>query len=227
MSWVKVDDHMPRHPKFLGLGRDRLVCQGVWLDGMCYSSAYLTDGIVPDGALDDRSRKYAGKLVNAGLWERVEGGFLIHDYLDYQPSKVEVLEARRKNAQRQSRHRNSDSKDVSNGVTNGDPGPARPGPRSNERDAPAVSEVELCAHRLRYGHASEGQVDAFLSLAEQVGEAKVLQVSAQWEASPVKDRYGRALDELKDLASKRKSRRPRAVEHKTNYDDLIESDDAA
>ena len=33
------------------------------------------------------------RLVDAGLWEEVPGGFRIHDFLDYNPSKVEVLDS--------------------------------------------------------------------------------------------------------------------------------------
>lgn len=141
MSWVKVDDHMPRHPKFLGLDRDRLVCQGVWLDGMCYASAYLTDGFVPAAALEKGSERYAERLVVAGLWDRVEGGYRIHDYLDYQPTKAQVTESRRKNAERQSRLRNGATNASSNAATDGEahaatnglvteprPVPSRPGP---------------------------------------------------------------------------------------------------
>lgn len=98
MSWVRVDDQMPRHPKLLGLGRDRLVCQGVWLDGMCYASAYLTDGFVPAAALEKGSERYAAQLVGAGLWDAVEGGWRIHDYHDYQPTRADALELRRKRA---------------------------------------------------------------------------------------------------------------------------------
>src|SRR5690606_8367123 len=40
-----------------------------------------------------------GLLVQAGLWEEVEGGYRVHDYLDYQPSREEV-EAERAIARR-------------------------------------------------------------------------------------------------------------------------------
>lgn len=33
-------------------------------------------------------------LVRLGLWEEVEGGYLIHDYDDYQPTKAQVLAER-------------------------------------------------------------------------------------------------------------------------------------
>lgn len=35
-----------------------------------------------------------GQLVAAGLWEPMEGGWQIHDYLDYNPSRDQVLEER-------------------------------------------------------------------------------------------------------------------------------------
>lgn len=112
MSWVKVDDQMPRHPKLLSLGRDRLICQGVWLDGMCYASGYLTDGFIPAAVLERGCQRYADRLVEVGLWERVEGGYRIHDYHDYQPTRAVVTESRRKAAERQSRHRNTVSHDA-------------------------------------------------------------------------------------------------------------------
>lgn len=94
MSWVKVDDQMTRHPKWLSLGKDRLPCQGLWLDGMCYASGYLTDGLVPDAAIPPGAQKLAERLVEAGLWDRTEDGYEIHDYHDYQPTRAEVLERR-------------------------------------------------------------------------------------------------------------------------------------
>lgn len=129
MSWVKVDDQMPRHPKLLRLGRNRLVCQGVWLDGMCYASSYLTDGFIPEAALDRAAVAPAAHLVAAGLWERVEGGYRIHDYHDYQPTRAQVMESRKKNAERQSRHRNGATNGVTEAsVTEPRPVPSRPTP---------------------------------------------------------------------------------------------------
>jgi hypothetical protein len=35
-------------------------------------------------------------MVKAGLWERAEGGYRIHDYLDFNPSRKEILKQRAK-----------------------------------------------------------------------------------------------------------------------------------
>lgn len=98
MTWVKLDDLFPEHPKVQRAGQ-----AAAWLHvaGICYSSRYLTDGIVPDAALAGlgqygrgRARKLADVLVEAGLWERVNGGYQVHDYLDFQPSRQKVEQQR-------------------------------------------------------------------------------------------------------------------------------------
>src|SRR5690606_7095075 len=38
-------------------------------------------------------------LVDAGLWDEVEDGYVIHDYTDYQPTKEQVEEERRKKSE--------------------------------------------------------------------------------------------------------------------------------
>lgn len=54
-------------------------------------------------------------LVSAGLWDHHEGGYSVHDYLDFQPSKQQVLRDRELSGARVKRHRNA----LRNGVTNG------------------------------------------------------------------------------------------------------------
>jgi hypothetical protein len=174
MSWVKIDDQMPRHPKLLGLGRDRLMCQGVWMDGMCYASAYLTDGVIPAAALEKGSERYAQLLVTAGLWEKIDGGYRVHDYHDYQPTRATVMESRRRNAERQSRYRNGASNGVTNEATNAvsTDAPARtrpvPGPQpvpevlSNVLGNPSDEWVEpghLYATRARRRQLSKKELD--------------------------------------------------------------------
>src|SRR5262245_5893527 len=78
--------------------------------GLAYCNRYLTDGYVPAGAvrrladLDD-AQGLAARLVDVGLWERVEGGFRVHDFGDYQPSAEAVRRERASNARRQELYR--------------------------------------------------------------------------------------------------------------------------
>ena len=94
MTWVRLDDLFPEHPKVQGAGQ-----AAAWLHvaGICYSSRHLTDGMIPDAALaglgqygKGRARRLADALVQTGLWEQVNGGYRVHDYLDFQPSREKV-----------------------------------------------------------------------------------------------------------------------------------------
>ncbi len=100
MAWVKIDDQFTDHPKVLEVGP---LAECLFVRGLCYAARYLTDGLVPVAHLrrmaDFDAITEAGKLVAAGLWEDAEGGYQIHDYLDYQPSREDALSIREKRAE--------------------------------------------------------------------------------------------------------------------------------
>lgn len=108
MAWVKVDDQFFRHPKVMSAGRD---ARDLYLVGLCYCAQGLTDGFIPSQALRvlaaeaeiDTGPASAAKLVDVGLWEPTEGGYAIHDYHEYQPSKERVLATREARAEAGSR----------------------------------------------------------------------------------------------------------------------------
>lgn len=91
MPFFAVDDGFYSHPK-------RIACStaavGVWALAGSWSSHHRTDGLVPRHALATfgGKPKDAQQLVSAGLWEEVEGGWLIHDFHDYNPTAEEVRE---------------------------------------------------------------------------------------------------------------------------------------
>jgi hypothetical protein len=118
VTWVRIDDGFTQHPKVVAAGPLAMAMQ---VAALCYCNKNLTDGFIPravaktlldweldnDGAYwtisvatdDGRSETLAPEfvwdcLLAAGLWERVPGGFRIHDYLEYQPSKEDVLALR-------------------------------------------------------------------------------------------------------------------------------------
>ena len=51
------------------------------------------------------SRELTDALVRTKLWRRARGGWLMPDYLDYNPSKEAVDNERKANAERQARWR--------------------------------------------------------------------------------------------------------------------------
>ncbi len=90
MGWLRLDDAFGDHPKIIGLS-DRAFRAHVM--GLLYCARHLTDGIVPRAA----APKVAAvrELERAGLWTSTRGGgWLIHDFLDYNPSKAETLDKR-------------------------------------------------------------------------------------------------------------------------------------
>ncbi len=104
MSWHRVDDGFPEHPKLGPLEQDpRLWADALalWLAGACYCRRAGTGGFVSDERLvrltpmsPRRARTVAKALAEravatpggAGLFERVEGGYRFHDWEDYGPA---------------------------------------------------------------------------------------------------------------------------------------------
>jgi hypothetical protein len=114
MTWVRLDEQFAKHPKVVKAGPLGMAMQ---VAALCYCNTYLTDGFVPRavvaGLLDFEGlgmRMWMGEfagggedatwqlvvedLLDAGLWTEEKGGYRIHDYLDYQPSKEAALKLR-------------------------------------------------------------------------------------------------------------------------------------
>lgn len=130
MPWVKLDDRFPSHRK-VALLSDRAF--RLHVSAMCWCAENLTDGRIADRELaliaHVRNIKATAKqLEDAGLWDRTDDGWAIHDYLDYNPSRDQVQAERKKNAERQEKFRRRkngkpvppDGSDApSNGASNG------------------------------------------------------------------------------------------------------------
>lgn len=102
MTWAKIDDGFHAHPKARKAWRAHPRALGMHLLALSYCAMQLLDDGVVDEAFveekipQDRERRAViDALVDAGLWDRVDGGWLIHDWLEYNPSRAEV-EARRR-----------------------------------------------------------------------------------------------------------------------------------
>ena len=103
MPWFKVDDKFHSHPKVIKAGNEAV---GLWSRCGSYASDHLTNGFIPEEvALLYGRRELAEVLVRTKLWSRVRGGWQMHDYFDYNPSKEAVDNERRATAERQKRWR--------------------------------------------------------------------------------------------------------------------------
>lgn len=106
MSWLKLDDQFVDHPKILRaaqeLGgrhaRPRIIA--AWVAAASYASRHLTDGFIASSAIgtvlahERRPNELVAAFVSASLWVEVEGGFEIHDYLEFNPSAAQVRKRR-------------------------------------------------------------------------------------------------------------------------------------
>ena len=98
MGWVKLDDKISSHPKFLQAGPS---AAWLWVCCLTYCQAHSTGGLIPHAALhqmftyDSQQRRRAIKRLSAcGLFDITPNGFAIHDYLDFNETREAGLERR-------------------------------------------------------------------------------------------------------------------------------------
>lgn len=97
MTWVRIEDGFPDHPKVVGL-TDRAF--RAHIVGLCYAGQHLTDGKIPEAVARGLGKRQVSELVAADLWEQNGVGYIIHGYLDYNPSREYVEDERRKARER-------------------------------------------------------------------------------------------------------------------------------
>jgi hypothetical protein len=93
MTWIRVDDHFADHPKVMALGSDRLAGLGLWHVAASYCARYLTDGYVPATHVRAHApARLVRRMVEVKLFDPIEGGYLLHNWLHYNPSRATVEE---------------------------------------------------------------------------------------------------------------------------------------
>lgn len=104
VTWFRLEDSFHQHPKVVIAGNAAV---GLWVRCGTYSAQYLTDGHVPLEIAHAYGRpREIGKLLEARLWTpNGDDGFVIPDFLQFNPERAEVLRRRVAAAERQARHR--------------------------------------------------------------------------------------------------------------------------
>lgn len=107
MTWIKLDDGITEHRRFVGLTPNAWC---LWLHGLCYCSRNLTDGHIPKAIVPRLTampqwRKALNELLDAELWFEMDGGYQVDSYLEHQRSKAQVEEDRAAAAGRAQRAR--------------------------------------------------------------------------------------------------------------------------
>ncbi len=103
MSWFKVDDGLPVSRKVMSIPRTiRLSSIGLWTLAGAWSAAEELDGHVPGFMVAELggTEKAASALVKSGLWEKVSDGYQFSKWAEYQPTRADMDERRKREADR-------------------------------------------------------------------------------------------------------------------------------
>jgi hypothetical protein len=104
MAWAKLDDQFVEHPRISRLSDKAF---RLHVASICHAARKLTDGHISetDGrvlrALTRTGARHVDELLETGVWTLNGGdGWMIRDYLDYNPPADEVKEKRKAEAER-------------------------------------------------------------------------------------------------------------------------------
>lgn len=108
MPHAEVDDNFADHGKVWRLSDAAF---RLHTSGILYCARLITDGFVPANKVQKLVPKFRVKaldeLVSAGMWTAVGidqvVSYEIHDYLDWNPSRAQIEERRKKAAQRKAK----------------------------------------------------------------------------------------------------------------------------
>ena len=144
MTWFRMDDSFDDHPKTLRAGNE---AAGLFVRCGTWSSRQLTDGFVPaEKALQYGTRALVKRLLDVVFFEVVDGGYQIHDFLDYNPSKAQVTRDRQAAADRQTKARTKARESRrSHGVTHAEVTSSVTVPPTRPDPTPAAAAAEDAA----------------------------------------------------------------------------------
>jgi len=219
MAWVALDDAFLDNPKIIAAGPHATL---LYVAAIAWSNRNLTDGFIPagkvatlvnwEGALSHiplasdageevctghriRGDRCAERLLELRLWHEADGGYLIHDYPEYQRLREEILAERARSAIRQAEYRSRrqsrrDSR-VTSRVTSSAPNP-NPNGSSSPDPLPRVSETPLA--RVKGGGGGKVRAeratpwpDDFTLTEERASWGRDAGIEVAWEWNKFKD----------------------------------------
>lgn len=115
MPWGRMDDKFHRNHKVRALRREKgwREALGVWTFwwSWCLDDPEL-NGFVPAEELHPSDRKGAALLVKAGLWDVADGGYVFHDFHEWNPTLNQVESKREADRKRVAEKRAASRDDV-------------------------------------------------------------------------------------------------------------------
>lgn len=220
MTWFKVDDNLHSHNKARQAGLPAL---GLWVVAGSYCGQYLTEGVVPEWFVTSwpSGKKLAAELVKAGLWSKVDDGWLFHQWGERQPAKEQVVAERKATRDRQQKwrdrkrdarvtetvsdgERNGVTAGVSNGV--GNAAPTRPEPTKvknaasqpeRKTTAPTPETVNQRANRLARIYTDKRKLSNFPAVAGVVRKA----IAAEHDDTAITSALTRLADDNRSVTA--------------------------
>lgn len=147
MPWFNVDDGFANSKPVLRIPRRyRCAAIGLWTLAGSWSAKELTDGFIPDEALEEfaGTPAIAAMLVKAGLWRKVEGGWQFEGWSKWQKTKERVLAYREREAEKKRGQRSNPKGAGQESVSPGDSrGTERSVPEGQHRESPTCPAPPL------------------------------------------------------------------------------------
>lgn len=153
MTWVRIDDSAPIHPKLLDAGAE---AAWLWVAGLAHANRHATDGRIEKHHLEalypplaKRAHRLARTLCELGLWtDDGANAYWIHDYAEYQEEALRRSREARKEAARERKRKQRQKNKAQNHPENGGSHAVTP------RDMSRPSHSDSHAGRHATGHAS-------------------------------------------------------------------------
>jgi hypothetical protein len=109
VTWTRLDDDFWSNPKVVAVGNE---AAGAYARMLSYCGRHLTDGRVPAETASFITRPTViRRLEEYSFIVRNGAGYVIPDYLEFNPSREKVLAERRKAAERQAKSRGKSRRD--------------------------------------------------------------------------------------------------------------------
>ncbi len=141
MGWARFDDNYSMNPKILAAGPWAELLD---MRGIIWCARYETDGLLSFDALPivgraiPKVREKAAKLIECGRWDECPEGWLILNYLEYNPSHEECERRRLEGKERAQRSRERAANEQrTNASGSGDP-------RGGDGLSLSLSKIDNC-----------------------------------------------------------------------------------
>jgi hypothetical protein len=105
VTWARLDDGFYDNPKVLAAWKRSPGAVGLHARALSYCAKHEIDGNLTPAALEALAGDFAYMeaveiLVELGLWHENGDGYMIHDFLDYNPSRSEITDRRKADRER-------------------------------------------------------------------------------------------------------------------------------